>query len=378
MTEVVRAARRDNLEIEDVAELAQRLAVSGETLVWPECVTADVSSTGGPSSLSTLLTSYYLVHMGLSVPKLGVPGRPAGGIDVMATIPGFQTALTTAEVRRCVEACGHAHFLAGGRFAPLDAALFSFRQQAGGQTVGDLVIASILSKKLAVGVQRACVDVRVAEYNNLGGDYESGARHAARMISVAQRLGIRLRVFLTDASYPYQPAIGRGEALQALWSSLIGEAEGHLRRHAIECWAMARSLSDTPERVLPSSTLANRLQAHLEAQGTDMGALERRLAEIDAEPSFIVEAEGDGWLRVDLDAIRSLLIEANAAPGREDSSGLWLLATHGETVESGQPLARVRAQAPSQSTLRLRLAAALRVVSWPSLAPRLPITESLA
>ena len=140
---------------------------------------------------------------------------------------------------------------------------------------------------------------------------------------------------------------------------------------------MARSLSDTPERGLPSSTLANHLQAHLQAQGADMGELERRLAEIDAEPSFIVEAEGDGWFRVDLDAIRSLLIEANAPPAREDSSGLWLLATHGENVESGQPLARVRAPAPSQPTLRLRLAAALRVDSGPSPAPRLPITESL-
>ncbi len=59
---------------------------------------ADVASTGGPSSLSTLLSPLFLRAGGAVVPKLGVPGRPAGGIDCLAQIPGYRTELSAQEV----------------------------------------------------------------------------------------------------------------------------------------------------------------------------------------------------------------------------------------------------------------------------------------
>jgi hypothetical protein len=68
------------------AELATALASSGE-VYDPHCLlTADVASTGGPSSLSTLLCPLFLRVGGLVVPKLGVPGRPAGGTNMSQSI----------------------------------------------------------------------------------------------------------------------------------------------------------------------------------------------------------------------------------------------------------------------------------------------------
>src|SRR5690348_1284014 len=65
----------------DLASLSSTLARSGEQKRFPSNVhTADIASTGGPSSLSTLLGPLYLRALGFHVPKLGVPGRPAGGI----------------------------------------------------------------------------------------------------------------------------------------------------------------------------------------------------------------------------------------------------------------------------------------------------------
>lgn len=74
-----------------VAELASKLAASGHQRPKGR-IEADLASTGGPSRLSTLLVLLQLVAAGCRVPTVGVPGRPAGGIDVLATVPGHDPA----------------------------------------------------------------------------------------------------------------------------------------------------------------------------------------------------------------------------------------------------------------------------------------------
>jgi pyrimidine-nucleoside phosphorylase len=101
------------------AELATILATSGERLSVGGAIVADVASTGGPASLSTLLAPLFLRAAGAIVPKLGVPGRPAGGIDCLAQIPGYRTELSLREIEGIVERSGYAHFLAKGEMAPL-------------------------------------------------------------------------------------------------------------------------------------------------------------------------------------------------------------------------------------------------------------------
>lgn len=61
--------------------------------------------------------------MGYIVPKLGVPGRPAGGLDVLVQIPGYRTSLSGKQVAAVIEACGYAHFEAK-TIAPMDNEFF--------------------------------------------------------------------------------------------------------------------------------------------------------------------------------------------------------------------------------------------------------------
>lgn len=75
---------QNGLQLEEVASLAVKMANSGALLPASPSATADVASTGGPSSLSTLICPLFLNLKGFTIPKLSVPGRPAGGIDVLA------------------------------------------------------------------------------------------------------------------------------------------------------------------------------------------------------------------------------------------------------------------------------------------------------
>ena len=75
---------------EEIVELANIYAESGITIKRNSSKTkVDIASTGGPSSLSTILTPLILKSLGAEIPKLGVPGRPAGGIDILYQLKGF-------------------------------------------------------------------------------------------------------------------------------------------------------------------------------------------------------------------------------------------------------------------------------------------------
>lgn len=336
-----------NLPDECIAHLAKRLAESGEVLSHSRSDrTADIPSTGGPSSLSTLLCPLQLVAAGAKVPKLGVPGRPAGGIDVLACIPGFNPTLDSAQVSACLDGCGYAHFLAGQRFAPLDALLFSYRQQVGAQDVAPLAIASLLSKKIAVGVKQVTLDIRVAPFTNFG-DWDVARTNASRFISVATHLGISATCVLTDCRVPYQGYIGRGESLVALKTLFEGNATPDLLSHVSLCQRMAADCLGKAINPSPAD-LADVFRSHLEHQGTTWARFEQKSQQVLSQPKSAIEAKTDGYLAIDLDSVRRILTACQRNHITEDDPfpdpcGIVLTVSCGAAVHRGDVIAEVRA-----------------------------------
>ena len=121
------------------------------------------------------------------------------------------------------------------KFAPLDTRLFRLRQELGAQGVEPLVIASLLSKKLAAGVVSFGIDVRVAKHGNFGNDFDAARLSASRFCRIAQMLGLDAVCVLSEAGQPLQPYIGRGEALLALRNLFSGQASPWLQNHVDEC-----------------------------------------------------------------------------------------------------------------------------------------------
>lgn len=355
-----RAVLRDPGNVKLIVELTHSLSDSGESRSLDPC-NADVASSGGPSSLSTLLCPLYLVGAGLRVPKIGVPGRPAGGIDVLGTVRNYRTQLSATEFDQVVQTAGYAHVSAGQTWAPADSALFSLRQQEGTQAQPALAIASLLAKKLAAGVTIAGLDARVAPHGNFGTKISEARRNADLYSDVATQLGLRPIVVLTDATVPYQPYIGRSEALIALVEALSGHAMSPwLESHVLMCKKLSSIVSDRRDTILDDSVQAQNppapittMSANLVAQGSSWAELEAQARRSADDTRVIVTARHEGFAHYNIPQIRRTL--ASSAPMMSpksehsqeqypDISGVRLLSAPWHEVHRGDPIIEFRSK----------------------------------
>ncbi|MDQ0080981.1 pyrimidine-nucleoside phosphorylase [Variovorax boronicumulans] len=307
----------------------------------------------------------------MEVIKLGVPGRPAGGIDCLAQIAGYRTTLNEEELETVMSTAGYAHFLASGRYAPLDATVFKLRQQHGFQDVPTLVAASLLSKKLAVGVVTAGLDIRVAPHGNFGKTMAEARENADLFARAAQMLGLVGRPVLTDGSIPYQPYIGRSEALAALEDIFTGAASPWLQEHLETCRSI--SLAAVPVDCAPlieaasADDLRRAFTDNVTAQGASQGAFENAVLKVRRAAQLEICADDDGEALVSLEGIRRSLVAAqsvdpSAGSNFPDPVGVTLRKRPGDSVLKGDVLATVRVDVESmRDNLREALSLAISV-----------------
>ena len=335
---------------DEIAYLAITLGRSGCVLSFPGIQqAADLASSGAPTSLSTLLGPLYLRSMGCLVPKLGVPGRPAGGVDTLAQVPGYRVNLNSREITNCIDRCGYAHFLANGEHAPLDARLFKYRQNSRAQSIPELTIASLLSKKIAVGLKRVGLDVRVARHGNLGSTWEKARSNALRFLRVASLIGIDTVCFLTDARFPYQPFVGRGESLVALEEIFTRTPNQLLGCHSKLCLAMACGVVDKSdvdmEEILAEAE--KHFYDNLLAQGSCRDAFHEYVDKIRQGHRFQYISTTPGFVSIHLDRMRDLFLRFQSVGTAgmdlfQDRMGMIFYRFPGELVQPGDLLATVR------------------------------------
>lgn len=345
LSRIIASAMANDLDDDAIAELALRLASSGDTIAFQTNACADIASTGGPSSLSTLLCPLYLRVHGKIVPKLGIPGRPAGGLDILEIIPGYRTELSTDEIQQLLSVCGYAHFAAGHSFVPVDLRLFRLRQDLGAQAVPSLVIASLLSKKIAAGVRTVGLDVRVAAHANFGSDFFSARKNASRFCRIAQTLGINATCILTDAEHPYQPYVGRGEALLALSEIFSGSPSAWLQRHVKDCEFMTCTI--TGGQVIDNMRDIERVfHDNLEAQGASSENFTKIVHEIKEIDRIDITADASGFVQYDLYTIRDLLVQEQKKLSDfryPDPAGVILRVEPSQFINKGERVISLRA-----------------------------------
>jgi thymidine phosphorylase len=348
MSNLLSYATDTDLSDQEIIVLARGLANSGERIILENTSNSnisDIASTGGPSSLSTLICPLYLRLFGNIVLKLGVPGRPAGGIDVLAQIYGYNIKPDLVQLHNWIKENRYVHFLSSKNYAPLDKLLFDFRKKKNMLDNPSLVIASLLSKKIAVGLNTVGLDIRVSDFGNFGKNWDQARINGARFIRIANSAGIRAKCFLTDGNSPQQPYIGRGEAILALQKIFSGCDEPYLKKHIEICFEMAKAISmDSYKEDLQLESLRDIFYKNVNIQGGSIQSFTQIAESIENSHQYKIHASKDGILSINLEMIRSVILK-NQLDGNKifpDSCGIILKVMSNEHVNKGDVICSFR------------------------------------
>jgi len=184
----------------------------------------DKHSTGGVGDKTSLVLAPLAAELGLCVPMISGRGlgHTAGTLDKLEAIPGFQTQLSLGEFRSLLEQVGVAMIGQTDEIAPLDRRLYSLRDATATVPSVPLIAASIMSKKLAEGIQGLVLDVKTGDGAFLP-DLEDGRALARTMTRLGEKRGVRTTALVTGMDAPLGRAVGNGLETKEALRCLAGE-----------------------------------------------------------------------------------------------------------------------------------------------------------
>jgi len=340
----------------------------------------DKHSTGGVGDKVSLALAPLAAEVGLRVPMMSGRGlgHTTGTLDKLEAIPGFRTALTLEEFRRVLEAVGCAMIGQTHEIAPLDRRLYALRDVTATVPVIPLIAASIMSKKLAEGLDGLVLDVKVGEAAFV--PWEEDALELARtMVSVGRARGLETVALLTAMDRPLGRAVGNGLETREAVACLRGEGPPDLRALVVAevtemliCGTRGGAREEARSRVesaLASGRALERFARLVEAQGGDPGVVERPGALLPVAPETrVVEAAAGGTVtRVAPRVLGEGVVTLGGGRRSMDDAidlavGFQLSVAPGDVVAPGDPLGTVHARDTEGAEAGARiLAGAVRV-----------------
>ncbi len=342
--------------------LTQAMRDSGRVLRWDlDGPVLDKHSTGGVGDCVSLVLAPALAACGVFVPMISGRGlgHTGGTLDKMEAIPGVVTALDEARFREVVAGAGCAIVGPSADIAPADRRLYAVRDVTATVDSVDLICASILSKKLAAGLQGLVLDVKVGSGAFMKSDIEARAL-AEALVSTATAAGCPTVALITDMSQPVAPALGNALEVDAALAVLTGRARGRLAELAASLGGAvlhAAGLCATPQAgaariadMIDSGAAAERFARMVAAMGGPVGFVEDRHRFLPAAPVICeVSAPVSGMVRAINGEALGLAVVALGGGRQVESDvvnpavGLCDVLPLGTKVVRGEPLARVHA-----------------------------------
>jgi thymidine phosphorylase len=201
----------NGMSMEESVALTEAMRDSGEVLAWPDAKGAvlDKHSTGGIGDNVSLMLAPIVAACGGIVPMISGRGlgHTGGTLDKLDSIPGYQTQPDPALFRRAIREAGCAIIGQTGDLAPADKRLYAIRDVTATVESVPLITASILSKKLAAGLQGLVLDVKVGSGAFMA-DIESARALATSLVDVANGAGLKTTALITDMNEPLASAAG--------------------------------------------------------------------------------------------------------------------------------------------------------------------------
>lgn len=244
---------------------------------------ADKHSTGGVGDKTSLIIAPLVAACGVCVPMISGRGlgHTGGTLDKLESIPGYRVNLSTSEFKRVLETVGYAMAGQTGELAPADKKMYALRDATATIEAIPLIVASIISKKGAAGLEAMVLDVKVGSGAFMRDEKRARAL-AHALVSTGNSCGIRTRALLTDMNQPLGEAVGNSlevkECIEILRGEMKPGAES-ARKLSLELSAhmlvLARaedtleSARDRLEQALASGQALECFRRNVEAQGGD-------------------------------------------------------------------------------------------------------------
>ncbi len=205
------AAFINGLSAEETALLTKAMRDSGDVLAWPEldAPVVDKHSSGGVGDKISLMLAPLLAAAGVYVPMISGRGlgHTGGTLDKLDSIPGYQTQPDNALFRKTVKEAGCAIIGQTARLAPADKKIYAVRDVCATVESVPLITASILSKKLAAGLDYLIMDLKFGNGAFME-NIDDGRKLARSIVDTAARAGTKTAALLTDMNQVLGSAAG--------------------------------------------------------------------------------------------------------------------------------------------------------------------------
>jgi pyrimidine-nucleoside phosphorylase len=344
----------------ETAALTDAMLRSGEVLDLSGIATkkVDKHSTGGVGDKTSLVLAPLAAIAGVTVPMISGRGlgHTGGTLDKLEAIPGFNVNLAVPEFRRVLEVCGCAMIGQTAEIAPADRKLYALRDVTGTVESPYLICASIMSKKMAEGIDALVLDVKTGSGAFMKSEKDA-AFLAELMVETGERMGKRTVALITDMDQPLGNMIGNALEVVEVVDVLRGGGPRDLRDLCLELAAWMLHLGGVSKTVaegkqesaklLASGKALERFRQMVELQGGDPRVVDDPKTLPQARHSQQVLSAKDGYVAsLQCEQVGTACVILGGGRERKEDSvdpavGIVLHRKVGDRVAAGEPIATI-------------------------------------
>jgi len=359
---------------QETTALTEAMLHSGEVLDLSEFSPkkVDKHSTGGVGDKTSLVLAPVVAAGGLLVPMISGRGlgHTGGTLDKLESIPGFNVHLSLREFRRVLRGCGCSMIGQTEEIAPADRKLYALRDVTGTVESPYLICASIMSKKLAEGIDALLLDVKTGSGAFMK-DKEQAELLAELMVETGERMGKRVVALITDMDQPLGNKVGNALEVEEVLEILRGGGPSDLRQLCLELAAWMFQLGGacdgpaegrkTAEQLIDSGRALEKFREMVELQGGDLSVIDHPAKLPRASGNSEVRSPATGYVTaIESEAIGTAgVILGGGRERKEDavdpSVGIVLHKKVGDAVSHNEPLATLYYNSDSRAAGARRL-----------------------
>ena len=354
--------------------LTREMLYSGEVLDFSDidAPKADKHSTGGVGDKCSLLIAPIVAACGVVVPMISGRGlgHTGGTLDKLESIPGFNVNLSTEEFRSIVKKCGFAMAGQTKQIAPADRKLYAMRDATATVPYIPLIVASIMSKKLAEGLDALVLDVKTGSGAFMQ-KLDDSRKLSHALVETGEKFGIKAQAVVSDMNQPLGQFVGNAHEIYECIKILRNESDAIAKPTAdlsIELSARMLLLSGVVDSIdaarslieskISSGDALDRLRGNIECQGGDAGVCDdpEKLLTSDIQKHEI-RSTGDGHVSaIDTLSIGNALSEVGGGRVKADDKvdhavGYECVLCLGDAVSAGDVIGLLYCRDEDQSAM---------------------------